>query len=78
MDIQENTELLVENISMDGNVEQEENMAKFSDYLGLDDCIGLMDWESSMDGTPPSKSPPLVESVAQMGDLLDPEQVDDN
>ena len=53
-------------------------MAKFSDYLGLDDCIGLMDWESSMDGTSPSTSPTLVESIHQMGDLLDPEQVDDN
>jgi hypothetical protein len=77
MDIQEHTELLEENSSMDGNVEHEKKMAKFSDYLGLDDCIGLMDWESSMDGTPPSTSPPYIESIDLMGDLLDPEQVDE-
>ena len=37
-----------------------------------------MDVDSSIDGTLPATSLPLGESIDQMGDLLQPEQVDDN
>ena len=37
-----------------------------------------MDEDISMDGTHQATSLPLGESIDQMGDLLDPEQVDDD
>ena len=45
--------------------------------MDIEEIIGLLDEDSSMDGTPPASNLPLGEPIDQMGYLFDTGQVDD-